>query len=192
MLDREAWHVRSLHPLLMTALFCALLGMAAHGQPLLPPLYETIAPNEPGEVFLFDDPPAVPPAAFDEPALDEPTSYGLGDDEPAGEAAPDVETLLQHIEELEAAEAARTAKEQKKAEDEKLKKEEEEKKALDWVDLSSEKWTVKLGGHVQMDYINWADADPAIVGRRRTTSSSAACGWWPTARATASTTSACR
>ena len=29
-------------------------------------------------------------------------------------------------------------------------------------DVSSEKWTVKMGGHVQMDYINWAQADPAI------------------------------
>jgi phosphate-selective porin OprO/OprP len=26
------------------------------------------------------------------------------------------------------------------------------------------KWTVKLGGHVQMDYVNWAHADPAITG----------------------------
>jgi phosphate-selective porin OprO/OprP len=32
------------------------------------------------------------------------------------------------------------------------------------IDLSTEKWTVKLGGHVQLDYINWAHADPAIVG----------------------------
>ena len=31
-----------------------------------------------------------------------------------------------------------------------------------WTDVSSEKWTVKLGGHVQMDYINWAHADSAI------------------------------
>jgi len=36
--------------------------------------------------------------------------------------------------------------------------------SADWVDLSNEKWTVKLGGHVQMDYIVWPDADPAIVG----------------------------
>lgn len=28
----------------------------------------------------------------------------------------------------------------------------------------SDKWTVKLGGHVQLDYINWADADAAITG----------------------------
>ena len=31
-----------------------------------------------------------------------------------------------------------------------------------WVDMSSEKWTVKLGGHVQLDYINWANASPSI------------------------------
>jgi phosphate-selective porin OprO/OprP len=42
-----------------------------------------------------------------------------------------------------------------------------EKKADDgWVDLSTEKWTVKLAGHVQMDYINWVNADPAISGER--------------------------
>jgi phosphate-selective porin OprO/OprP len=32
----------------------------------------------------------------------------------------------------------------------------------EWQDLSSEKWTVKLGGHVQFDYVLWANADPAI------------------------------
>lgn len=31
-------------------------------------------------------------------------------------------------------------------------------------DVFNEKWTVKLGGHVQLDYVNWAAADPAIVG----------------------------
>ena len=34
----------------------------------------------------------------------------------------------------------------------------------EWEDVSSEKWTVKLGGHVQADYINWAQASPAITG----------------------------
>ena len=33
-----------------------------------------------------------------------------------------------------------------------------------WVDVSGEKWTVKMGGHVQLDYINWLQANPAIVG----------------------------
>ncbi len=36
--------------------------------------------------------------------------------------------------------------------------------AGEWEDLSAEKWTVKLGGHVQLDYINWANADAAITG----------------------------
>jgi phosphate-selective porin OprO/OprP len=31
-----------------------------------------------------------------------------------------------------------------------------------WVDLSGEKWSVKLGGHVQMDWIHWAQAEPQI------------------------------
>ncbi|MEX2286785.1 MAG: porin [Planctomycetaceae bacterium] len=43
------------------------------------------------------------------------------------------------------------------------KKVDSEKKADDgWKDVSSEKWTIKLGGHVQGDYINWVRADPAI------------------------------
>ncbi len=29
---------------------------------------------------------------------------------------------------------------------------------------TDDKWTVKLGGHVQLDYVTWAAADPAIVG----------------------------
>jgi len=48
--------------------------------------------------------------------------------------------------------------EEKKAAD----KAAEKKPIDDWVDLSAEKWTVKLGGHVQMDYINWADHDPQV------------------------------
>ena len=39
----------------------------------------------------------------------------------------------------------------------------EKAKKEDWVDVSSEKWTVKLGGHVQMDYVNWAQATPSIT-----------------------------
>jgi phosphate-selective porin OprO/OprP len=34
--------------------------------------------------------------------------------------------------------------------------------ADEWVDLSDEKWNVKLGGHVQMDQILWADHDPQV------------------------------
>ena len=54
----------------------------------------------------------------------------------------------------------------KKSEEEKAQKpatvKEELKPEEVWVDLSTEKWTVKLGGHVQMDYINWATASDSI------------------------------
>lgn len=33
-----------------------------------------------------------------------------------------------------------------------------------WVDVSNEKWTVKLGGHVQLDNVLWPQASPQIVG----------------------------
>jgi phosphate-selective porin OprO/OprP len=39
----------------------------------------------------------------------------------------------------------------------------EEQKADDgWIDLSTEKWTVKLGGHVQMDYVLWPNHTETI------------------------------
>lgn len=46
-------------------------------------------------------------------------------------------------------------------------KKDSEKPADDeWVDLSSEKWTVKLGGHMQADMIHWVSADdPPIPAR---------------------------
>ena len=34
----------------------------------------------------------------------------------------------------------------------------------EWEDMSTDKWTVKLGGHGQVEYINWAQAMPTIVG----------------------------
>lgn len=53
------------------------------------------------------------------------------------------------------------------------KREQKEKEAKDKFDseksakdqqrpASSDAWTLKLGGHIQMDYITWADSDPAI------------------------------
>jgi phosphate-selective porin OprO/OprP len=40
----------------------------------------------------------------------------------------------------------------------------ETKPEAGWIDVSGEKWTVKLGGHVQTDYITWAQASPAVTG----------------------------
>ena len=66
--------------------------------------------------------------------------------------------------EKQAQEKVEKEKQDKEAK-EKEKQEAEKKKALgEWQDVSSEKWNVKLGGHVQMDYINWAKSDPDIIG----------------------------
>jgi len=83
---------------------------------------------------------------------------------PEGDTARDQElqSLYQRIEQLEQSETARAEKEKRRAGDEQKKKDEEAKKANDWVDVSTEKWTVKLAGHVQLDYINWANASPSI------------------------------
>jgi phosphate-selective porin OprO and OprP len=38
-----------------------------------------------------------------------------------------------------------------------------EKSAIgEWVDMSADKWNVKLGGHMQLDSINWANTDPQV------------------------------
>jgi phosphate-selective porin OprO/OprP len=67
-------------------------------------------------------------------------------------AASEMESVLHRLEVLEQDAAKATAEKAK------------EKKPDDgWTDLSSEKWTVKLGGHVQMDYIQWPYADPPIL-----------------------------
>jgi phosphate-selective porin OprO and OprP len=84
-----------------------------------------------------------------------------------------IQALLARIDALEKSERERQAAEEKKLAGDKVKKEEEDAKKRQeaemkidsgWTDVSDEKWTVKLGGHVQTDYINWADADAAIPG----------------------------
>ncbi len=72
--------------------------------------------------------------------------------------------LQKRIDQLEAAEKNRTESDKKKKEDEAKKKDDEAKKSEGWQDMSTDKWTVKLGGHIQLDYNNWANGDPAITG----------------------------
>jgi len=69
----------------------------------------------------------------------------------------DLRQLQQRIDQLESSE-------KKRIESDKRKKDEETRKAEGWQDMSTDKWTVKLGGHVQLEYINWANADRAIPG----------------------------
>jgi phosphate-selective porin OprO/OprP len=62
--------------------------------------------------------------------------------------------IVDVIERLETLEEAAAKKEEKPK---------EENKEPEWVDMSADKWTVKLGGHVQGDQILWPNKDPAIT-----------------------------
>jgi phosphate-selective porin OprO and OprP len=95
-------------------------------------------------------------AAAQDPVVDPPQvptgqGAGLSTSGIAAEAASasEINDVMRRLEALEA-QAAPPAAEQKPDDG--------------WIDVSNEKWTVKLGGHVQTDYITWANADPAITG----------------------------
>lgn len=79
-----------------------------------------------------------------------------GDVQPGANATSELEQLRARLEALEA-NAERYETEQDKRDLE------QKKSAADAKTSDNENWKVKLGGHVQMDYINWADADAAIV-----------------------------
>jgi phosphate-selective porin OprO/OprP len=83
---------------------------------------------------------------------------------PADITASELAAILSRLDELEktVAESVTAAKE-KPAEKTAVA---EKSSAGEWVDLSGEKWTVKLGGHVQLDWIHWADADDPPVPAR--------------------------
>jgi phosphate-selective porin OprO/OprP len=82
-----------------------------------------------------------------------------GADTPAAsEELTDIKRRLDALEKSIAKSAEEAAAEKPAAE-----KPTEKDAADEWVDLSSEKWTVRLGGHVQMDFIHWADADDPPV-----------------------------
>ena len=115
------------------------------------PAFIRLSLDEPAQLALdASAPPDAPPAEF------------LFDEEAEAPPPADIDSLLQRIEELEAAEDKRSAAEKKRSDDEKKKKEDEAQKALDWTDMSADKWTVKLAGHVQMEYINWANSTNTI------------------------------
>jgi phosphate-selective porin OprO/OprP len=87
--------------------------------------------------------------------FDDPADRGIDLEEPFAAPQDELEALRSRIAALEKAEQMRIDAEAKKKADEALRAEE-------WTDLSSEKWNVRLGGHVQLEYINWATAPPQI------------------------------
>ncbi|MCY2973846.1 MAG: porin [Planctomycetota bacterium] len=79
----------------------------------------------------------------------------------------DVDSLYAKILALEEAELNRSASEakaaEKKAADDFSKKSVFRKAPNSWSERSKEEWDVKLGGHIQIDTINWANASPSII-----------------------------
>ncbi len=70
----------------------------------------------------------------------------------------DIDSLYERIHDIEA-----ELKKSGEAEKKKAEKDKAEKDKVNPLDRFNEKWTVKLGGHVQLDYINWANAGPSIA-----------------------------
>lgn len=107
---------------------------------------------EPVGISRLDSATNAPLTLFDDPNLD-----NVSDQVPPGGSsnqAIDIDAILKRIDQLEKENSQRKAADAKAA---------AAKKTDDvWTDVSSEKWTVKLGGHVQLDYINWAKAAPSI------------------------------
>lgn len=101
------------------------------------------------------------PVSSSEQLVAEPL-LGAADGVPEDPLAAELNTLRSRIEELERAEKLRQRPPSASKSDKADKSESAGTKTLEWTDVSTEKWTVKLGGHVQLDYINWANADPAI------------------------------
>ncbi len=97
----------------------------------------------------------------------EPAVKEVAADPQAAPPTSDVDALTERIEEIEE-QLKKSAEEKKKADDK--KKSEGDKKSdkgeANPLDKFKEKWNVKLGGHVQMDYVNWANGSPAIVGQQ--------------------------
>ena len=87
------------------------------------------------------------------------TQPKLADDEKPKDSlsASEMDSLSERIDGIE-------AQLKKTADAEKKKAEKDKKDQANPLDKFKEKWNVKLGGHVQMDYVNWAHASPTIVG----------------------------
>ncbi len=110
-------------------------------------------------------------AAAQSPAVSGPVASDAGAEskEPssAEEAKSDVDALEQRIDEIEK-QLKKSSADKKKSDAEKKseKGDKGDKGDANPLDKFKEKWNVKLGGHVQMDYVNWANASPTIVGQQ--------------------------
>ena len=168
---------RQILPRVLQVIVCALMGGIASAEEVLTTIPQVeassaIIPSSPAAdeylppYYLSQAPEPLPSA--DAAGSEELSGEASGDDEaannslanPAQPLAPEVEALLKRIEALEAslAEKAEPPEEKEEKAEEPAKKDPLE----GWTDTSIEKWTVKLGGHVQADWIQWANTDPNI------------------------------
>jgi phosphate-selective porin OprO/OprP len=107
-------------------------------------------PSQP-VVFMTEDLPSPDAAAS-----------GANPEDAEPPTASEFEAVLRRLEALEKG-MDKPGDEKPSAEKKPEEKKTQEKKPEDeWIDLSGEKWNVKLGGHMQLDTINWADASPQI------------------------------
>jgi len=131
----RTWYFQRLLLTLLLVTICAAPGNGQVVTPAFPLL------DEPGTEVRWLTQPAAADVA--------PASYELSATEaaPAAKSAASYDELAQRLEKLEQSAAKSAA---------------DKKPNGGWTDMSTDKWNVKLGGHVQLDYINWADASPSI------------------------------
>jgi phosphate-selective porin OprO and OprP len=150
----------------LTMLRTAMAAAAFNVAPALP--QEILSePWSPPPTPMLADPaasePTVPYFAYaqPEPVPESVEAPGDGDAlaEPTEPVNPEIAALLERIEALEAA----AAPEPKPAEEPAEKPAEKKDPLAGWTDMSTDKWTLKLGGHLQLDWINWADRSPALA-----------------------------
>jgi phosphate-selective porin OprO/OprP len=116
--------------------------------------------------FAFAQPESLPEAASQAAPAGADDNFEF-DALPPGDIAATAE-IAELRKRLEALEAAVNAKQPEPKPDEKSAAKDEKKDAkadplAGWTDMSTDKWTLKLGGHLQMDWINWADKSPSIA-----------------------------
>jgi phosphate-selective porin OprO/OprP len=81
---------------------------------------------------------------------------------PAGAPAGDADPMKDILRRLDALEKSAQPAAPKKDGGEKGSDKGAKSAIGEWIDMSSDKWTIKLGGHMQLDNINWADTDPQV------------------------------
>ena len=121
------------------------------------PATNPVASSSPSSNPTISDPAGAVDVNGDSSASDTKSSSDTPSDSDA-----DIESLNERIDDLEDMIKKQADADKKKKADSKDKSDKD--KPANPLDKFKEKWNVKLGGHVQLDYVNWANASPAITG----------------------------